>query len=57
MVTHQVLAMGAALLLSNENLQTTNPPALTGIWESAGCVIQELEGNANELQEHLCVPG
>lgn len=44
MVTHQVLAMGAALLLSNGNLQTTNPPALTGIWESAGCVIQEREG-------------
>jgi hypothetical protein len=44
MVTQHVLAMGAGLLLSSVNLQTTNPPALTGIWKSERCVIQERAG-------------
>jgi Adenomatosis polyposis coli down-regulated 1 len=43
MVVHYVLAIGFALLLSSLNLQT-NPPALTGIWESDRCVIQERGG-------------
>ena len=44
MVIHHMLAMGAGFLLSSANLQTANPPALTGIWESERCVIQERAG-------------
>ena len=32
MVIHHMLALAAGFLLSSANLQTTNPPALTGIW-------------------------
>ena len=44
MVVHHMLAMGAGFLLSSANLQIANPPALTGIWESERCVVQERAG-------------
>jgi hypothetical protein len=44
MVIHHLLAMGAGLMVSSLSLQATSPPALTGIWESDRCVIQERAG-------------
>ena len=44
MVVHQMLAMGAGFLLSSASLQTADPPALIGIWESERCVIRERAG-------------
>ena len=55
MVIHHMLAIG--FFLSSANLRTANAPALTGIWESERLCHSGASRNANELQEHVCVPG
>src|SRR5262245_2075811 len=40
MVIPHVLELVAGLLLPAAAVLTTNPPAIAGIWESEGCVVQ-----------------
>ena len=44
MLQNHVLALFIALPVSGAVLQTTNPPAITGIWESERCDVQERNG-------------
>jgi hypothetical protein len=44
MVTHHVVGFFVGTLVSGLYLQTTSLPAVTGIWESDRCVVQERNG-------------
>ncbi len=44
MLQKYVLALFIGLPVSGTSFQTTNPPAITGIWESERCDVQERNG-------------
>jgi Adenomatosis polyposis coli down-regulated 1 len=44
MVIQSILGLLVSVVVAGANLQKTNPPTITGIWESERCVVQERDG-------------
>ena len=57
MVVQHMLAMGVGFLLSSANLQTANSAGPHRHLGKRPLCHPGASRNANELQEHVCVPG